>query len=710
MRCTWNISKDGLQSSWFKISVLEDSQNCLTSFQMDFKDELCSKENKNKSIVLIDDAMFVTFYSRSTGLASSILVEVVPELSFPTNLTTTVNTDVITVNWTWNGTYYDDLLCVIEFSVYPSEISSRVDMNCSDLSYSLDTSNHRGQRYRVRMFAKTSFWESQKLDYLEQTSECRNEIFISRENQTYLSSDGYPYHLQPFSNCSWKINTDDDTYLKVYVHDIGFCSNLQGAGGCPETTCLQIDQNIRLCTGTQNFKKEYLLKQNSTVIMLNTSREIGGRGFNLSIKAVDSPPPFIEQFHVESQHDSINVTWRPYTGPKTLQRYIITYRIVPEVAYHVVPIHVNTSSYVIDTNSRRGQMFAVRLSYLTEGGEGIPSVIKIIRAACGFTTVLRHGQSVVVTSPTIHGHYQANVFCKWNIISSQSLWYKFNFNSIDIENSTLCLKDYVEFPTNRKYCGNRTGSVVIRNSRATIAFVTDDSNSGSGFNGTITALYPPSSKPLNHTLTRTQYGLLVQWEKPLVDPSFVRGYRISYKLQDELEVYELIVSANQYSAFINTRNYPGSLFDVWISAIGETDDSETTGHMQSYSECGKDMVINKSMQFISTPFYPEHTNVTCRCLWTVSSARNYTLSIININRPNISINTSSNEYLMINARKHSLQNIRNGMQFTFAANEPLTVEIRSKKTNILVSLQAIQSHLTIRRDANSAQMPLKGPS
>ena len=66
--------------------------------------------------------------------------------------------------------------------------------------------------------------------------------------------------------------------------------------------------------------------------------------------------------------------------------------------------------------------------------------------------------------------------------------FQFDFNSLDIENSTLCLKDYVEFPTNRKYCGNRTGSVVIRNSRATIAFVTDDSNSGSGFNGTITAL------------------------------------------------------------------------------------------------------------------------------------------------------------------------------------------------------------------------------
>ena len=30
------------------------------------------------------------------------------------------------------------------------------------------------------------------------------------------------------------------------------------------------------------------------------------------------------------------------------------------------------------------------------------------------------------------------------------------------------------------------------------------------------------------------------------------------------------------------------------------------------------------------------------------------------------------------------------MQFSFAATEPLTVEIRAKKTSILVSLQAIQ--------------------
>lgn len=45
----------------------------------------------------------------------------------------------------------------------------------------------------------------------------------------------------------------------------------------------------------------------------------------------------------------------------------------------------------------------------------------------------------------------------------------------------------------------------------------------------------------------------------------------------------IIVSANENMAFINTRSYPGSSYEVWISAIGETEDSEETYHMYSYS-------------------------------------------------------------------------------------------------------------------------------
>lgn len=59
---------------------------------------------------------------------------------------------------------------------------------------------------------------------------------------------------------------------------------------------------------------------------------------------------------------------------------MITYRTVPEVAYHVKPIHVNTTHYVINTRSHLGQLFALRLSYLTEGGEGTLSGVEIIRA------------------------------------------------------------------------------------------------------------------------------------------------------------------------------------------------------------------------------------------------------------------------------------------------------------------------------------------
>lgn len=94
----------------------------------------------------------------------------------------------------------------------------------------------------------------------------------------------------------------------------------------------------------------------------------------------DSPPPFGETFQLHSEQGFINVSWQPYSGSKRLLRYVITYRTVPEVAYHVKPIHVNTTHYVINTRSHLGQLFALRLSYLTEGGEGTPSGVKIIRA------------------------------------------------------------------------------------------------------------------------------------------------------------------------------------------------------------------------------------------------------------------------------------------------------------------------------------------
>lgn len=94
---------------------------------------------------------------------------------------------------------------------------------------------------------------------------------------------------------------------------------------------------------------------------------------------------------------------------------------------------------------------------------------------------------------------------------------------------------------------------------------------------------PPSSKPSNPSLFKTQYGLLVEWTEPLVNPDLVRGYRVSYKHADKPMVRAIIVSANENAAFINTRSYPGSLYEVWISAISETEASEETNHMYSYS-------------------------------------------------------------------------------------------------------------------------------
>ncbi|XP_011445776.3 uncharacterized protein [Magallana gigas] len=682
MRCSWNITKS-TQNTWFKMSALELGNNCLTSFQMDFKDKLCSKTRENKSLLVTDDSVFLTFSSLRPGEPSSLLVEVVPEIPSPANLTAVSHGNSMTLTWDWSGPEYDDLLCVIEYAVYPSAVPSTIKRNCSDTPYTLDTSMHRGQLYQIRIFSETLFWESEKTDYVNLTSECHLEVFISSGNETNIFSDGYPNHLQPFSNCSWKINTDYESYLKVQIHDLNFCYNPIGC----RSTCLHIDDK-NICSRSPK-KKEYLLQNNSTLITFNTTNEIGGRGFNLSIKAVDSPPPFGENFQLHSEQGFINVSWQPYSGSKRLLRYVNTYRIVPEVAYHVKPIHVNTTHYVINTRSHLGQLFALRLSYLTEGGEGTPSGVKIIRAVCGYTTFLHHNQSLTFSSPELSGNYLSNVYCKWTILNNQSLWYKINFIKMDVENSIMCQKDYVEFSANQKYCGNRTGSFVIRNSKAVIAFVTDDSNSGTGFSGTITALYPPSSKPTNPSISKTQYGLLVKWTEPLVNPGPVRGYRVSYKHADRPLVSVIIVSANENAAFINTRSYPGSLYEVWISAIGETEDSKETNHMYSYSECGSRLRVSNTTEYISTPFYPEFPEVTHLCSWIVSSDHDYTLTIKEVHKTNFSTNSRDQDYLMVNDIKYLISNVTRGMKLSFYGKNTLSILMRVGKTSVLTEIRPI---------------------
>ncbi|XP_062615203.1 uncharacterized protein LOC134276943 [Saccostrea cucullata] len=447
--------------------------------------------------------------------------------------------------------------------------------------------------------------------------------------------------------------------------------------------------------------------------MFNSTETLNGRGFNLSVKAVDSPPPFLDQFFVESKHDFIKITWRPYDGEKDLLRYLVTYNVIPDVGHHVVPVRVGrpSTTYVIDTNTHQGQLFAVRLSYLSEGGEGIPSNVKIIRASCGRAVRLRHNQTFTIRSPEVNGSYLSNVICRWNLQADHGLWYKVNkldIVKLDIENSTLCQKDYVEIPGKRRFCGNKPDSVIIKDHRAAITFVTDDSNYATGFTAMATAVYPPSGRPRNLTLTPARYGFFSEWEKPFLNPSYVRGYRINYRRLEKTEVSEMVVPSNDNSAFINTLSFPGNLFEVWMSAIGEAQDSALTEKRQILSDCGEFLKIDKSVHLISTPFYPEFPNVTCQCSWTLSSLHNLSFSFLEIHRyDNHTTNSTEDEFLILNNTKHSFANISEGMQFLLHKNEVEKIEIRTKKTSFLAAIKPVHDEETsvrsFKRSSSSVQ-------
>jgi hypothetical protein len=113
---------------------------------------------------------FTRFFFFFWLILNSLLILVIPQLSAPTNLSATALNDSILIDWFWDGNYHDDLTCMIEYTVHPSMTYSQIPSNCTDGSYVLDTSHYRGRLFQISIFAKTSFWESEKLDHINLTS------------------------------------------------------------------------------------------------------------------------------------------------------------------------------------------------------------------------------------------------------------------------------------------------------------------------------------------------------------------------------------------------------------------------------------------------------------------------------------------------------------------------------------------------------------
>lgn len=131
-------------------------------------------------------------------------------------------------------------------------------------------------------------------------SECYNEFFIKGEMEITIVSDGYPFHLQPFSICQWSISTEEDNYLKVSIRDLDLCYNQDDC----QTTCLQIGKTVKHCSGSSE-RTDYLIQSNSTFIILNTTNALGGRGFNVSVKAIGK---YRNTYHVDKAHCSPSFT------------------------------------------------------------------------------------------------------------------------------------------------------------------------------------------------------------------------------------------------------------------------------------------------------------------------------------------------------------------------------------------------------------------
>ena len=80
---------------------------------------------------------------------------------------------------------------------------------------------------------------------------------------------------------------------------------------------------------------------------------------------------------------------------------------------------------------------------------------------------------------------------------------------------------------------------------------------------------PVPLKPNNVQVLPSEYCLIVSWEPPTTHRSFVTGYLIHYRIYGNTTVVTERLISQERSHAIDTTNWPGSLYEIWVQTHGD---------------------------------------------------------------------------------------------------------------------------------------------
>ncbi|XP_063436676.1 uncharacterized protein LOC134718114 [Mytilus trossulus] len=470
----------------------------------------------------------------------------------------------------------------------------------------VDTSNNRGSKYGITLFLRSQYGESTHTDIIDARSACVNNVSLKPHESFVLESQ----NNEQDTLCQWNIDVGSDIFwLKISTNH----------NECTDSILVIANRTL---TCKQSKYLSWIEQTAKLRISYRTDSAIGGTGISFIVSIVDKPTNPPDDINVITRGSAIVLSWkRPNVRPEVIQHYIVNYQIGSNSADHMVRTNPNQTFVNIDTAESQGQIFAFKIASETNGGVGHFSKANFIRAACGVTKFILQRQSQIIIFP---GHSQAtylpNVQCTWSFNTSASLWLKINIDTLNLEHSDGCRKDYLQVG-NSPFCGRLYNKEIVQRSNTVrLTFVSDGDIGGIGFILSVSAVGTPPDKPRNISIKPASYGLIVTWKQPLYKTDFIQSYSLFYEHEFTSKPVKILLTKQQFSYVVDTTKYPGTRFEVWMMTNGD-------------GGCGGNINISNITSFIITPFYGNWCPRDAFCKWHVTSQFSFLLQIIDVKLP-----------------------------------------------------------------------------
>ncbi|CAC5377327.1 unnamed protein product [Mytilus coruscus] len=553
-----------------------------------------------------------------------------------------------------------------------------------------------------------------------------------------FNSPGYPEDILPRVVCIWHVSSQSDVWYKILAvtHNLNLF-----------VPALHPPQNISILTSNKVFHiswdlqstdffdftvvmsyftypfngtwTEVILESNTTGHVIDTSKNRGQKyGITLFLRSQygesthteiidarsDKPTNPPHDVDVITRSSSIILSWkRPMDRPQVIQHYIVKYQIGRYSADHMMKITPNKTYLNIATAESQGQMFAFKIASETNGGVGHFSKAAFIRAACGVTKFILPRQSKIIIFP---GHSQApylpNVQCTWSLNTGVSLWFKINIDTLNLEHSDGCQKDYLQVG-NSTFCGSLYNKEIVqRINTVKIMFVSDGDIGGIGFILSVSAVGTPPDKPRNISIIPATYGLVVTWERPLYKSDFIQSYSLFYEHEYTSKPVKILLSKQQLSYVIDTTKYPGIRFEIWMISNGDGGTSSETSHVSAFSGCGENINLSNTSSFIITPFYGKWRPRDAFCKWHVTSHFSFLLHVIDVQFPQ----SNSSRCDHVTGQCNHVTNRCDGITLEISNNDKICDQQGVMKTYIIHEKEADIS-LTARNNVEVIKLFLK---